>query len=90
VTAGAALVAGIMVVTDRSEIRTVLDPVYGALDVPFDPDSVGSVAAAGGPAAPEAVERALETAIVDGRERRVEQLCDRGDRSGKGAAGREA
>jgi octanoyl-[GcvH]:protein N-octanoyltransferase len=74
VTADAALVAGVVVVTDRAEVAGVLDPVYDALGVPFDPDSVGSVAAAGGPADPEQVARALETAIVDGRETSVEHL----------------
>ncbi|NHX37241.1 MULTISPECIES: lipoate--protein ligase family protein [Halolamina] len=74
VTAGAAMVSGVVVVADRAEIRDVLAPVYDALDVPFDPDSVGSVTAAGGPSDPERVARALEAAIVDGRERSVESL----------------
>ena len=74
VTADAALVSGVVIVTDRVEIRDVLDPVYGALGVPFDPASVGSVAAAGGPADPEPVARALETAMLDGRDGAVEQL----------------
>lgn len=74
VTADAALVAGVVVVTDREEVAAVLDPVYDALDVQFDPASVGSVAAVGGPSEPERVARALETAIVDGRETSVEQL----------------
>ncbi|GAB7095631.1 biotin/lipoate A/B protein ligase family protein [Halolamina litorea] len=74
VTAGAALVSGVVTVADRAEIRDVLEPVYDALDVPFDPKSVGSVAAAGGPADPERVARALEEAVVDGRGRTVESL----------------
>ncbi len=74
VTADAALVAGVVVVTDHAEIGDVLDPVYGALGVPFEPDSVGSVAAAGGPAEPAPVARALETALVDGRDATVERL----------------
>ncbi|MFB6221853.1 MAG: lipoate--protein ligase family protein [Halolamina sp.] len=74
VTADAALVAGVVVVTDHEEIAAVLDPVYDALGVPFDPGSVGSVAATGGPADPERVARALETAIVDGRATSVEEL----------------
>jgi octanoyl-[GcvH]:protein N-octanoyltransferase len=74
VTADAALVAGVVVVTDRAAVRAVLSPVYEALGVPFDPHSVGSVAAAGGPATPEPVQLALERAIVDSRETSVEQL----------------
>lgn len=57
---GVALVAGVCVVADDDEIGAVLEPVYGALGVPFDPDSVGSVARAGGDADPGAVCRALE------------------------------
>jgi octanoyl-[GcvH]:protein N-octanoyltransferase len=63
----AALVSGIVVVTDEQTIADVLSPVYGALGVPFDPDSVGSVAAAGGPADPAQVTAAVESAFVDGR-----------------------
>jgi lipoate-protein ligase A len=74
VTADAALVAGVVVVTDRADVRAVLAPVYDALGVPFDPESVGSVAAAGGPATPEPVRLALERAVVDGRETSIEQL----------------
>ncbi|AEN05635.1 lipoate--protein ligase family protein [Halolamina sp.] len=74
VTADAAMVSGVVVVTDEPEIRDVLDPVYTALEVPFDPASVGSVAAAGGPTQPEPVARALEAAVLDGREGEVECL----------------
>jgi len=49
-----AVVAGAVVVADRDEIAAVLGPVYDALGVPLDPDSVGSVAAAGGPSDPDA------------------------------------
>lgn len=80
VTADAALVSGVMVVTDEAEIRDVLEPVYAALEVPFDPDTVGSVAAAGGPAEPEPVARALETALVGEREANVVFLEDVGGR----------
>lgn len=75
VTKGAALVAGVVVVDDDDEIRGVLTPVYDALGVPFDPDSVGSVADAGGPGDPETVARALEDAFVDDREASVESLA---------------
>jgi lipoate-protein ligase A len=62
---GAALVAGVVVVADDEAIRAVLSDVYPALDVPFDPASVGSVARAGGPADPDAVIGALAWAFVD-------------------------
>jgi len=60
----AALVAGCVVVTDRDAIASVLDAVYDALDQPFDPASVGSVAAAGGPSDPDRVVEAVERALV--------------------------
>lgn len=60
----AALVAGCVLVDDRSALVDVLGAVYDALDVPFAPDSVGTVAAAGGPTNPEDVCRALERAFV--------------------------
>ena len=50
----------------------MLDPVYEALGVPFDPESVGSVARGGGPADSERVCRALEDAFLGDAERRVE------------------
>ena len=81
VTADAALVSGVVVVTDAAEIRDVLEPVYAALEVPFDPASVGSVDAADGPAEPEAVTRALESALVGERDAEVvalERVADTG------------
>lgn len=62
------LVSGCLVVAaaDEPEIGDVLDPVYDALEVDFDPESVGSVAGAGGSATPSDVARTLETAFVDG------------------------
>ncbi|QAU12298.1 lipoate--protein ligase family protein [Halorubrum sp. BOL3-1] len=68
VRADAALVAGVLVVSaaDPEEIARVTGPVYDALGVPFDPDSVGSVAAAGGSDDPESVARTVEAAFVDG------------------------
>jgi lipoate-protein ligase A len=64
----AALVAGCLVVTgdDAREIADATAAVYGALDVPFDPETTGSVAEAGGSGNPDAVARALEAAFVDG------------------------
>lgn len=61
---GVSLTAGIVITRDHADIAGVLDPVYGALDVPFDPDAVGSVARAGGNDDPETVARTLERALV--------------------------
>jgi lipoate-protein ligase A len=69
----AALVAGCVLVADRHELVDVLSAVYCALDVPFDPASVGTVADAGEAIDPGAVCRALERAFVgDERDSRVE------------------
>lgn len=75
VTAGVAQVAGIIVVSDHEVIATVLEPVYNALGVPFDPESVGSIAGAGGESNPEAVARAVESALVGDRPVTVEELA---------------
>ncbi|USZ69513.1 lipoate--protein ligase family protein [Halorussus salilacus] len=64
----AALVSGVVVVCDHQEIASVLDPVYAALDVPFDPGSVGSVARGGGSDDPEEVARTVERLLVGDRE----------------------
>jgi len=63
-----AAVSGIIVVCDHDQIAAILEPVYGALGIPFDPDAVGSVARAGGSGDPETVIRAVETALLDGRD----------------------
>ena len=60
----AALVGCCVVVRADPDLVDVLDAVYAALDVPFDPGGVGSVAAAGGPDDPVAVARALEVAFA--------------------------
>lgn len=70
----AALVSGVVVVRDHKEIAAVLKPVYGALGVDFDPDSVGSVARAGGPSEPGVVVSAFEDALVSGRSHTTRQL----------------
>jgi octanoyl-[GcvH]:protein N-octanoyltransferase len=62
VTKDAALTSGVLVVDGRDEIRRVLTDVYDALGVPFDPESVGSVAAAGGDTATVGDE--LESVLV--------------------------
>lgn len=67
----AAVASGICVVGEREELADVLGAVYGALAVPFDPDSLGSVAAAGGPGDVEAVRATVEEELVGDRERTV-------------------
>lgn len=60
ITRGAALTSGVLLGGESEELREVLGAVYGALDQPFDTDSVGSVAAGGDPTTlRDAVERAL-------------------------------
>lgn len=59
-----AVVSGIVVVRDHEALADVLESVYGALGVPFEPDTLGSVARAGGPADPGAVIRALEATLT--------------------------
>ena len=60
-----ALVSGIVVACDHRQLGDVLEPVYGALDIPFDRGAVGSVARAGGPADPEPVVEALQRRLAD-------------------------
>jgi lipoate-protein ligase A len=60
-----ASVAGIVIVRDAPAVRAVLEPVYDALGLPFDPESVGSVADAGETARPETVARTIEAALAD-------------------------
>jgi len=71
---GVALTAGICLVAEREAIAEVLDAVYSALEYPFDPASVGTVADAGGPADAERVARAIEDALVGEHEGHVERL----------------
>lgn len=68
-----ALVGGCVVATaaDEVAIAEVLDDVYGALGVPFDPATVGSVEGAGGPGDPDAVIGAIEEAFAGDRDREV-------------------
>jgi lipoate-protein ligase A len=75
ISAGVAQVAGVVVVRDHGPIADVLTGVYDALGVPFDPDSVGSVARAGGDGDPTAVARAIESALVGDRDATVERLA---------------
>lgn len=58
-----AVVGAVVVVTDHELIAEVLEAVYEPLELPFDPESVGSVAAAGGRAEPKVVGDAIERAF---------------------------
>ena len=69
-----ALVSGVVVIEDTTELREVLAAVYDRLELPFDPDSLGSVTAAGGCDDPEAVVAEIESAFVDGRRSVVERI----------------
>ena len=62
----AAVVAGVLTVRDHEAVAAVVDPVYEALDVAFDPETVGSIARAGGNGDPERVVRTVEGALADG------------------------
>ncbi|UTF55078.1 lipoate--protein ligase family protein [Natronosalvus rutilus] len=75
VTSDAALVSGILLVEATDELRGVLEAVYAALEVPFDPKSVGDVADATAVSS-ERVRRVLESALVGEREHVLEDLED--------------
>lgn len=49
----AALLGGILIVRDRPVISEILSPLYDVLDVPFRPESVGSLRRAGGECDPD-------------------------------------
>jgi len=76
VTDGAVLVAGIVVVDGHDEIADVLDPVYDALAVPFDPETVGSIERAGGEVDPVAIIMRIEDALVGDHLGTVEWVDD--------------
>jgi len=60
-----ALVAGVITVRGHAAVAAVLDPVYDALGVPFDPDSVGSLARAGGETDRGTVQRTVEAGLAE-------------------------
>ena len=60
----AALTSGIVLVDNRELIGTVLESVHSALGIAFDPDSVGSISAAGGEAEPAVVRARFEDALI--------------------------
>lgn len=67
---GAVLVGGCVVVrsADARAIADILAPIYSVLEPPFDSESVGSVASAGGPNAVAPVVEAIEAAFGTERE----------------------
>ena len=71
VTTDAALVSGILIVDNSEELAPVLDAVYGTLEVPFDPTSVGSLRDIDVPASVEAIRERLESALCRGCNTRV-------------------
>ncbi|MFC7140256.1 lipoate--protein ligase family protein [Halosimplex aquaticum] len=77
VRADAAVVAGVLVVRDRAEIAAVLDPVYDALGVAFDPETVGSVADAGGESDPSSAVERVEAALAGRDPDRVTRVDQR-------------
>ena len=68
-----ALVGGCVVAveSDETALPAVLEPVYDALGVPFDPASVGSVEGAGGPGDVDAVVDAIADAFCGDRDAEV-------------------
>lgn len=72
VRADVASVAGVVIASDEDALAAVLDPVYDALEVSFDPNSVGSVAGAGGD--PTALRAAVEDALVGDAPRTIRQV----------------
>ncbi len=71
-----AVVAGAVVVRDAAAVASILDPVYDALDVPFDPQSVGSLPLAAGDLDPATVRDEIESAFVGDRSTSVENVRD--------------
>jgi lipoate-protein ligase A len=64
VRAEVAVVGGLVVVRDGAAIAAVLDPVYEALDLPFDPASAGSLDGAGGETDRDGARATVEDALV--------------------------
>lgn len=74
VTTESALVAGVAIPRDHWPIAEILEAVYDALDVAFDPCTVGSVASAGGDGDPDALVTVIEDALVGQREPEIERV----------------
>lgn len=60
-----ALVSGLIIADGHEEIRAVLKDVYDALDVDFNPDTVGSIEKAGGNTNLKEIERTIESHLVN-------------------------
>jgi lipoate-protein ligase A len=65
---GAAHVGGVLVVKGSDRVRSVLTPVYAALDLDYDPDTTGSVEDAIGDIGLDAVRDALLAELARDRE----------------------
>jgi lipoate-protein ligase A len=76
VTDDAAVVAGLVVVDGHDQMAEVLAPVYEALEVPFDPTTVGSIEYAGGKVDPVAIILRVEDALVGDHLGSVEWVAD--------------
>ncbi|WP_458206811.1 lipoate--protein ligase family protein [Haladaptatus sp. NG-SE-30] len=74
VQSGAALVSGVVIVDGHKEIAGVLDPIYAALDVPFDQESVGSIANVDSDADPDLVIETIEELLVGDADTTVEYV----------------
>jgi len=83
-----AVVAGVLVVADHDEIADVTAAVYDALDTPFDAETVGSVALAGGEGDPARVVRTVERALVGEASTSVDHVAQSSEtRDGSDGAG---
>ena len=74
VRADAAITSGVCIVRHHEELADLLDAVYGALDAPFDPNSLGSIERAGGTSDPETVRATIEAELAGEPEPTVERL----------------
>ncbi|MFB6171265.1 MAG: biotin/lipoate A/B protein ligase family protein [Haloarculaceae archaeon] len=74
---GTATVGGLLLVRDHAAVAAVLEPVYAALDVPFDPDAVGSLARAGSEVPPARARSAVERALAGETGVAVERVGER-------------
>jgi lipoate-protein ligase A len=65
---GGALLAGFVTVSGAGRLRAVLEPVYAALDLAWDPATLGAVEDEDEAVTPEQVEAALRTELAPGAE----------------------
>lgn len=73
-----ALVGGYVIVlrSDEKAVSDVLDPIYAALEIPFDPRSVGCVERAGGPNDVETVIETIEETFLGDAEPTVTSAAE--------------